>query len=166
RERRPGEKHGHREQISLHCFLPSGGESPALCCATRMRTRFPRRQNALIAHRHRLYRCRTVTLIAAAFAYPTRVMRADEAADLARLSVEVQRAEDIRSVKRLQISYAHYAQFGLWSEMALLFTGDAEAVSGSDHLTGRAAIRTYLLTTWGNGRDGLPAGGLHTMLED
>src|SRR4030095_2114502 len=131
-----------------------------------MRTRFPRRQNALIAHRHRLYRCLTVTLIAVAVAYPTRVMRADEAAALAGLSVEVQRAEDIRAVKRLQISYAHYAQFGLWSEMALLFTGDAEAVYGADHLKGRAAIRTSLLTTWGNVREGLPAGGLHTMLED
>ena len=30
----------------------------------------------------------------------------------------------------------------------------------------RAAIRTYLVTTWGSGREGLPAGGLHTMLED
>ena len=78
---------------------------------------------------------------------------ADEAADLARLSLDVQRAEDIRAVKRLQISYAHYAQFGLWSEMALLFTSDAEAVYGADRLKGRAAIRTYLLTTWGNGRE-------------
>ena len=66
---------------------------------------------------------------------------ADEAADLARLSLEVQRAEDIRAVKRLQISYAHYAQFGLWSEMASLFTSDAEAVYGADRLKGRAAIR-------------------------
>ena len=50
--------------------------------------------------------------------------------------------------------------------MALLFTSDAEAIYGADRLKGRAAIRRYLLTTWGNGREGLPAGGLHTMLED
>jgi hypothetical protein len=114
-----------------------------------------------------LYGCLAITAIAVAIGAPMRALRAaDEAADLARLSLEVQRAEDIRAVKRLQISYAHYAQFGLWSEMALLFTSDAEAVYGADHFKGRAAIRTYLLTTWGNGRDGLPAGGLHTMLED
>src|SRR4026207_1308233 len=35
RERRPGEKHRHGKQMSLHCFLPSRWESPALCCATR-----------------------------------------------------------------------------------------------------------------------------------
>ena len=57
-------------------------------------------------------------------------------------------------------------QFGLWSETALLFTGNAEAIFGADRLKGRAAIGRYLLTTWGNGREGLPAGGLHTLLED
>ena len=116
---------------------------------TRMRTRF------------------AFILIAVALACPARAVRAvDEAADLARLSLEVQRAEDIRAVKRLQISYAHFAQFGLWNEMASLFTNDAVAVYSGDRLTGRAAIGRHLLTTWGNGRQGLPAGGLHTMLED
>jgi hypothetical protein len=91
---------------------------------------------------------------------------ADEAAKLSRLSLEVQRTEDIRAVKTLQISYAHYAQFGLWTEMAALFTDNAEAVYGANFLKGRAAIGKYLLTTWGNGREGLPAGGLHTVLED
>ena len=36
REGRPGEEHRHRKQMSLHCFLPSGWGSPALCCATRV----------------------------------------------------------------------------------------------------------------------------------
>ena len=94
----------------------------AMLCDTRMRTRFRRRQNDLSAQRHRLYGCLAITVIAVAIAAPMRALRAaDEAADLARLSLEVQRAEDIRAVKRLQISYAHYAQFGLWSEMALQF---------------------------------------------
>jgi len=125
------------------------GITGAMLCDTRMRTRF------------------ALVLIAVAMAYPTRGVGAvDEAADLARLSLEVQRAEDIRAVKRLQISYAHYAQFGLWSEMASLFTSDAEAIYGLDRRKGRAAIRSYLLTTWGDGREGLPAGGLYTMLED
>ena len=120
-----------------------------MLCDTRMRTRF------------------AFILIAVAIAYPARAVRVvDEAADLARLALEVQRAEDIRAVKRLQISYAHFAQFGLWSDMASLFTSDAETVYGADRLKGRDAIRRHLLTAWGNGREGLPPGGLHTMFED
>src|SRR5262245_40266172 len=143
------------------------GITGVMLCDTRMRTRFRRGQDDLIAQRYPLARCLASALMVVAVAHPGSAVRAaDEAADLARLSLEVQRAEDIRAVKRLQISYAHYAQFGLWSEMALLFTSDAEAVYGADHVKGRDAIRTYFLTTWGNGREGLPAGGLHTTLED
>ena len=121
----------------------------------------------MIAQRHPLSRCLAITLMVVAVAYPNWAVRAaDEAADLARLSLEVQRAEDIRAVKRLQITYAQYAQFGLWGQTASLFAGNAEAIYGADRLKGRAAIRTYLLTTWGNGREGLPAGGLHTLLAD
>jgi len=125
------------------------GITGVMLCDTRMRTRF------------------AFILIAVAIAYPARaVLVVDEAADLARLALEVQRAEDIRAVKRLQISYAHFAQFGLWSDMASLFTSDAETVYGADRLKGRDAIRRHLLTTEGNGREGLPPGGLHTMFED
>jgi hypothetical protein len=125
------------------------GITGVMLCDTRMRTRF------------------AFILIAVAIAYPARaVLVVDEAADLARLALEVQRAEDIRAVKRLQISYAHFAQFGLWSDMASLFTSDAETVYGADRLKGRDAIRRHLLTAWGNGREGLPPGGLHTMFED
>src|SRR5262245_35868342 len=153
--------------MSLHCLLPSEWGSPALCCATRMRTRFRRWQHGPLAQRHAWSGCLAITLIAVAVAYPTRPVRAaDDVADLARLSLEVQRAEDIRAVKRLQIFHAYFAQFGLWSEMASLFTRDAEAVYGADRLKGRAAIRRHLLTTLGNGREGVPAGGLHTVFED
>src|SRR5262245_47620157 len=138
-----------------------------MLCATRMRTRFRRRPDTLSAQRLRLYHCLAIAVSALAMAAPMRALRAaDEAADLARLSLEVQRAEDIRAVKRLQISYAQFAQFGLWSEMALLFTSDSEVTYGADRLKGHAAIQGHLRTNWGNGREGLPAGGLHTMLED
>ena len=90
----------------------------------------------------------------------------DDAAKVARLSLEVQRAEDIRAVKRLQITYAQYVQFGLWGQAASLFAGNAEAIFGADRIKGRAAIGKFFLTRWGNGREGLPAGGLHTLLED
>lgn len=89
-----------------------------------------------------------------------------DAAKVARLSLEVQRTEDLRAVKRLQISYAQYSQFGLWSEMASLFADDAEAIYGDDDTKGRAAIAKFYLTRWGGGREGLPPGGLHTQFDE
>src|ERR1700733_8689415 len=105
----------------------------------------------------RLFLCGAVSAAALA---------ADDSAKIARLSLEVQRAEDIRAVKKLEISWAQYVQFGLWSQAASLFTENAEAIYGGDDLKGRAAIGNYFLTMWGNGREGLPAGGLHTVLDD
>ena len=121
-----------------------------MLCDTRMRTQFPTWQNALIAQRHPLSRCLAIALMVVAVAYPNRAVRAaDEAADLARLSLEVQRAEDIRAVKRLQITYAHYVQFGLWGQAASLFAGNAEAIFGADRIKGRAAIGKFFLTRHG-----------------
>jgi hypothetical protein len=110
---------------------------------------------------------RGLALCTAVFAFAiAAAFGADDAAKVARLSLEVQRAEDLRAVKKLQISYAQYSQFGLWSQMASLFTDNAEAIYSGDDLKGRAAIGKYFLTKWGNGSEGLPAGGLHTLLED
>ncbi len=83
---------------------------------------------------------------------------------VARLSLEVERAESVRDVKRLQDTYAQYSQFGLWDEMAALFAADAELIRGEDRVKGQAAIGRYFLDTFGGGRHGLPEGGLHTQL--
>src|SRR5579863_4689894 len=121
-----------------------------------------------VSQDYRLRRRTTLALCAVVFtgAAPA----ADDAAKVARLALEVQRAEDIRAVKKLQISYAQYLQFGLWSQMASLCSDDAEVIhggdGGGDELKGRATIEKYFLTNWGDGREGLPAGGLHTLLED
>ena len=117
-----------------------------------------------MASHYRLRCGMMVALCAAVFSFAAPA--ADDAARVARLSLEVQRAEDIRAVKKLQISYAQYVQFGLWSQMASLFSDDAEVIHGGDDLKGRAAIEKYFLTKWGGGREGLPPGGLHTLLED
>ena len=85
---------------------------------------------------------------------------------LARLSLNVRRAEDLRAVKNLQISYAQYAQFGLWNEMAALFAADGDALYGDDKLSGRTAIARYYLTHWGGGHEGLLPGELKTRLID
>ncbi|MBN1239193.1 MAG: nuclear transport factor 2 family protein, partial [Gammaproteobacteria bacterium] len=81
-----------------------------------------------------------------------------------RLAREVERAESVRHVKRLQETYAQYSQFGLWDEMAALFAEDAELIRGNDRVRGRDAIGEYFLESFGNGRHGLPDGGLHTQL--
>ena len=81
-----------------------------------------------------------------------------------RLAQNVERAESVRHVKRLQEAYAQYSQFGLWSEMAALFAEDAELVRGAQRVTGRSAIEAYFLETFGGGMHGLPPGGLHTQL--
>jgi hypothetical protein len=82
-----------------------------------------------------------------------------------RLAQELERAESVRHVKRLQESYAQYSQFGLWDEMASLFADDAEMIRGNDRVSGRAAIGDYFLERFGAGVHGLPAGGLHTQLQ-
>ena len=95
---------------------------------------------------------RSLLLCAAIFAVAAPAV--DNSAKIARLSLEVQRAEDIRTVKKLEISWAQYLQFGLWGQTASLFTENAEAIYGGDDLKGRAAIGKYFLSRWGNGREG------------
>jgi len=44
------------------------------------------------------------------------------AARVQRLAQNIERAESVRAVKRVQETYAQYSQFGLWTDMAALFT--------------------------------------------
>jgi len=87
-----------------------------------------------------------------------------EAIRVDRLAQDVERAESVRHVKRLQETYAQYSQFGLWDEMAALFADDAVLVRGDDTVVGRDAIEEYFVEKFGGGRHGLPPGGLHTQL--
>jgi len=82
--------------------------------------------------------------------------------DLAR---DVERAESVRAVKTLQRTYAQYSQYGLWNEMAALFSDDGRLTLGDDAATGRSAIATFLVTR-GGGRQGLAPGAIHTQLID
>ena len=86
------------------------------------------------------------------------------AARVSRLAQNVERAESVRAVKRLQETYAQYSQFGLWTDMAALFADNATLSYGQDSEQGRQAIRNYFLTRFGEGTDGLKPGGLHTQL--
>jgi hypothetical protein len=86
------------------------------------------------------------------------------AARIQRLSQNVERAESVRAVKRLQETYAQYSQFGLWTEMSALFADSATLSYGADTAQGTPAIERYFLAQFGEGRHGLAPGGLHTQL--
>src|SRR5688572_30705480 len=81
-----------------------------------------------------------------------------------RLGLNVERAESVRAVKRVQETYAQYSQFGLWTEMATLFSDNASLSYGKDAEQGRQAIQSYFLKQFGEGTHGLKPGGLHTQL--
>jgi hypothetical protein len=81
-----------------------------------------------------------------------------------RLAQNVERAESVRAVKRLQETYAQYSQFGLWTDMAALFSDNAELSYGTDTERGRQAIQSYFLARFGEGTHGLKPGGLHTQM--
>jgi hypothetical protein len=86
------------------------------------------------------------------------------AARVHRLAQNVERAESVRAVKRIQETYAQYSQFGLWADMAALFADNAQLSYGKDTAHGRQAIQDYFLSTFGEGTHGLTPGGLHTQM--
>src|SRR5688572_23851315 len=86
------------------------------------------------------------------------------AARVQRLAQNVERAESVRAVKRLQETYAQYSQFGLWTDMAALFADNAQLSYGKDTEQGRQAIQNYFLARFGEGTHGLKPGGLHTQM--
>jgi len=86
------------------------------------------------------------------------------AARVHRLALNVERAESVRAVKRVQETYAQYSQFGLWTDMAALFADNAQLSYGKDNAQGREAIQTYFLTRLGEGTHGLKSRGLHTQM--
>jgi len=85
---------------------------------------------------------------------------------VAELARDVTRAEDVRAVKNLQRTYAHYSQFGLWREMANLFADDATFTFAKNVVKGRAAIASHLIAQEGGGQEGLRPGAVHTQFID
>jgi hypothetical protein len=86
------------------------------------------------------------------------------AARVHRLALNLERAESVRAVKRLQETYAQYSQFGLWTDMAALFADEAQLWYGKDNERGRPAIEQYFVIRFGEGTHGLKSGGLHTQM--
>jgi hypothetical protein len=87
-------------------------------------------------------------------------------ASVAGLEPMVERAEAIRAVKRLQSAYGHYAEFGLWYDLADLFADDGIGHYPTGDLK-KEEIRRLFLRDIGEGKLGLPEGLLypHMMLQ-
>ncbi|MEO6338582.1 MAG: nuclear transport factor 2 family protein [Caulobacteraceae bacterium] len=95
----------------------------------------------------------------------TLAMAADgAAARVARLSAEIERAEDLSAIKRLQRAYGYYVGRGLGSEVGELFAKDAVAEFGGSPTVGQDRIRRFFAAS-GPGR--LPDGRLneHILLQ-
>jgi len=60
------------------------------------------------------------------------------------LARDVDRLESLRAVKDIQRSYAQYALFGFWGDMADLFASSGSIVWGDKLIEGRASIREWL----------------------
>jgi hypothetical protein len=102
-------------------------------------------------------------LLAVSLALPALTSAQPTLDELAR---DVDRAESVRAVKKLQRTYAQYSQYGLWNEMADLFANDATYIFDDESVTGRAAIAAYLLENEGHGRQGLAPGAKHAEIVD
>ncbi len=89
-------------------------------------------------------------------------MAAEESGDA--LARDVSRLESLRQVKDLQRSYANYAQFGLWGDMADMFAAQGVVQWGETRIEGRAAILRWLQAR--GGPRGLAPGALNLDLID
>ena len=73
---------------------------------------------------------------------------------LNRLEANVQAAEDIRAIKRLQRAYGYYLDKGMWEDLAAFFTEDAVANYPAGVFVGHESIRRHLFMNVGGGKMG------------
>lgn len=83
---------------------------------------------------------------------------------LAQLAAEVQAAEDLSAIKRLQRSYGFFVDKGMWADVAEYFTDDAVANYPAGTFIGKESIREHLYRNVGGvpmGQVGLGDGRLY-----
>jgi hypothetical protein len=88
-------------------------------------------------------------------------------ARVAMLQAEVQAAEDLQAIKRLQRSYGYYLDKGMWTDLAEYFTQDAVANYPAGVYIGKESIREHLYRNVGNvpmGQVGLGDGRLYNHM--
>jgi acetyl esterase/lipase len=65
------------------------------------------------------------------------------------LAAEVQAAEDLRTIKKLQRAYGYYLDKGMWEDLSQLFTTDAVANYPAGIFVGKESIRQHLFLNVG-----------------
>src|SRR5690349_18392388 len=83
---------------------------------------------------------------------------------LDRLEAGVRAEEAVRAVKRLQYTYGHYLDAGLWTDVADLFTDSAVAQFQSGKVEGKSAIGKHFMDEAGRKAPGLGKGQLYLHL--
>ena len=81
-----------------------------------------------------------------------------------RLEAGVRAEEAVRAVKRLQYTYGHYLDSGLWADVADLFTDDAVGYFATGAVTGKSAISQHFMEEAGRKSPGLSKGQLYLHL--
>ena len=81
-----------------------------------------------------------------------------------RLETGVRAAEAVRAVKRLQNTYSHYLDAGLWADLGDLLTENATGQFAGESVVGRANLQKHLMTQAGRTAAGLADGQLNTHL--
>jgi hypothetical protein len=82
---------------------------------------------------------------------------------IAVLQAQVERAEAVRAVKRLQHAYAHYCQFGMWLQAAGLFARAGVISSDEADFKGQDLV-SRIRESFGATGDGLRAGQFNSCL--
>lgn len=73
---------------------------------------------------------------------------------IARLAAVVEKAEDLRAIKKLQKAYGYYLDKGMWTDLAEFFTEDAVANYPAGIFIGKESIREHLYRNVGGGEIG------------
>src|SRR5262249_2679597 len=80
---------------------------------------------------------------------------------LEQLENSLHKAEAIRDIKRLQYSYAHYAESGLWYDLGDLFAANGVAHYAQGDFRGPESLRKFYLQELGRGQLGLAEGRIY-----
>src|SRR5215471_1494281 len=86
---------------------------------------------------------------------------------LAQVESSLHKAQAIRDIKRLQYSYAHYAESGLWFDLGDLFAANGVAHYAQGDYRGPESLRKFYLQELGRGQMGLADGRIypHIMIQ-
>ena len=86
---------------------------------------------------------------------------------LVQLERSLHKAQALRDIKRLQYSYAHYAESGLWLDLGDLFAANGVAHYAQGDFRGPENLRKFYLQELGRGQLGLAEGRIypHIMIQ-